>query len=74
MTGYTVHTGSTAEFSDGWDRIFGKTTSSSKTATGAKKSSTTKAKTPDQPTGKLSKSALGKSSGKSAAKPKKKAQ
>lgn len=23
MTGYTVHTGSTEQFSDGWDRIFG---------------------------------------------------
>jgi hypothetical protein len=23
MTGYTVHTGSTVKFSDGWDRIFG---------------------------------------------------
>lgn len=22
MTGYTVHTGSTVKFSDGWDRIF----------------------------------------------------
>ena len=23
MTGYTVHTGSTQQFSEGWDRIFG---------------------------------------------------
>jgi hypothetical protein len=23
MTGYTVHTGSTEQFSEGWDRIFG---------------------------------------------------
>jgi hypothetical protein len=23
MTGYTVHTGSTVKFSNGWDRIFG---------------------------------------------------
>jgi hypothetical protein len=23
MTGYTVHTGSTVKFSDGWDNIFG---------------------------------------------------
>ena len=23
MTGYTVHTGSTEDFSNGWDRIFG---------------------------------------------------
>ncbi len=22
MTGYTVHTGSTEKFSDGWDRVF----------------------------------------------------
>ena len=25
MTGYTVHTGSTEKFSQGWDGIFGKT-------------------------------------------------
>jgi hypothetical protein len=25
MTGYTVHTGSTEKFSEGWDRIFGGT-------------------------------------------------
>ena len=25
MTGYTVHTGSTEKFSNGWDRIFKKT-------------------------------------------------
>ena len=23
MTGYTVHTGSTEQFSDGWERVFG---------------------------------------------------
>ncbi|MFQ5733851.1 MAG: hypothetical protein ACE5KM_18080 [Planctomycetaceae bacterium] len=34
MTGYTVHTGSTEKFSDGWDRIFrGK---SAKTSAGKK--------------------------------------
>lgn len=26
MTGYTVHTGSTEDFSNGWDRIFGEKT------------------------------------------------
>jgi len=26
MTGYTVHTGSTEQFSQGWDRIFGNAT------------------------------------------------
>lgn len=25
MTGYTVHTGSTEKFAEGWDQIFGKT-------------------------------------------------
>lgn len=38
MTGYTVHTGSTEKFSDGWDRIFGgkpaKTTAGRKKAAG----------------------------------------
>ncbi|MBA4030423.1 MAG: hypothetical protein C0478_05965 [Planctomyces sp.] len=33
MTGYTVHTGSTEEFSEGWDRIFGKGSSASKKGT-----------------------------------------
>ena len=28
MTGYTVHTGSSVQFSDGWDRIFGEKPSS----------------------------------------------
>lgn len=35
MTGYTVHTGSTEKFSDGWDRIF-----SGKKKSGGKKKST----------------------------------
>jgi|TARA_R110002124_G_C8926472_1_gene511669 sterol desaturase/sphingolipid hydroxylase (fatty acid hydroxylase superfamily) len=26
VTGYTVHTGSTEDFSNGWDRIFGEKT------------------------------------------------
>jgi hypothetical protein len=49
MTGYTVHTGSSVKFSDGWDKIFArgtkKKTPSAKTAakkTPAKKKSTAK--------------------------------
>lgn len=42
MTGYTVHTGSTEQFSDGWDRIFsgksGKLNKSKKAAASAKAS------------------------------------
>jgi len=30
MTGYTVHTGSTEKFSEGWDRIFERGSKSSK--------------------------------------------
>jgi hypothetical protein len=30
MTGYTVHTGSTEKFSEGWDHIFGNSGSSKK--------------------------------------------
>ena len=78
MTGYTVHTGSSAEFSDGWDRIFGKKPSRSKTKSGAQKSSETKPATGSSATGKLSKSASGKTSAKTsrkaASKPNKKAQ
>jgi len=42
MTGYTVHTGSTEKFSDGWDRIFGtqnkqQKTSAAKTTASQKK-------------------------------------
>lgn len=36
MTGYTVHTGSTEKFSEGWDQIF-KTTRGGKSAARAKK-------------------------------------
>lgn len=37
MTGYTVHTGSTAKFSGGWDQIFsGKKTPTKKTFKAAK--------------------------------------
>ena len=35
MTGYTVHTGSTEKFSEGWDRIF-KSSGAGKKGTGAK--------------------------------------
>ena len=37
MTGYTVHTGSTVKFSDGWDNIFAGSTR--KERTGGKKKS-----------------------------------
>lgn len=33
MTGYTVHTGSNEKFSGGWDKIFGKKKSKSKSST-----------------------------------------
>jgi hypothetical protein len=52
MTGYTVHTGSSIQFSDGWDKIFAKgskakkksaaPTSAAKKTTGAKKKTGTK--------------------------------
>lgn len=46
MTGYTVHTGTTVKFSDGWDKIFSKgarkkpaaAKSAAKKTTAAKKS------------------------------------
>jgi|HubBroStandDraft_6_1064221.scaffolds.fasta_scaffold2212013_2 hypothetical protein len=34
MTGYTVHTGTSVKFSDGWDKIFSK--GAKKKSTGAK--------------------------------------
>jgi hypothetical protein len=41
MTGYTVHTGSTKKFSQGWDRVFkksgGKKSSSGRKSSGAKR-------------------------------------
>lgn len=41
MTGYTVHTGTTIKFSEGWDRIFeeraGKASTTKKSASGAAK-------------------------------------
>lgn len=40
MTGYTVHTGSTEKFSQGWDGIFGKAGAKK---TGAKKATGKKA-------------------------------
>ncbi|QDT90946.1 hypothetical protein [Gimesia algae] len=43
MTGYTVHTGSTEDFSSGWDRIFGeKTVNKEKKKKKAKKKTTAK--------------------------------
>jgi hypothetical protein len=47
MTGYTVHTGSTEKFSEGWDQIFSSGKGKKTTASKAKKSSaipTTEAK------------------------------
>ena len=41
MTGYTVHTGSTKRFSEGWDRIF-----KSKAAGGGKSGGTKSGKRP----------------------------
>jgi len=44
MTGYTVHTGSTEAFSEGFDRIFGKGTGKgAAAAAGAKKATKKKA-------------------------------
>jgi hypothetical protein len=50
MTGYTVHTGTTVKFSDGWDKIFSKgakkkpaaAKSTAKKATAAKKATNKK--------------------------------
>ncbi len=44
MTGYTVHTGSSEKFSDGWDNIF-PGTAKKKTKNKAKKKSENKKKT-----------------------------
>ncbi|HUG91528.1 MAG TPA: hypothetical protein VML55_11870 [Planctomycetaceae bacterium] len=38
MTGYTVHTGSTKKFSQGWDRIFTGKTAGKKQSRGKKPS------------------------------------
>lgn len=42
MTGYTVHTGSSEKFSEGWDRIFSGGTKRSKKTTTSKKAVTKK--------------------------------
>ncbi len=42
MTGYTVHTGSTEKFSDGWDQIFRKKKTAKKTTAKSTKKSTGK--------------------------------
>ncbi len=55
MTGYTVHTGSTEKFSDGWDRIFDDVSKSrKKPASGRSKAKTRKstAKSAAKSTGK----------------------
>ena len=48
MTGYTVHTGSTEQFSDGWDHIFRDSS--------GKKAAARKTKGSGDPTGKGNKS------------------
>ena len=40
MTGYTVHTGSTEKFSEGWDQIFGQGKRSKKKPAASKSSAT----------------------------------
>ncbi len=48
MTGYTVHTGSSEDFTEGWDRIFGdKPVEKAKKKKKTKKKSTEKAKKKD---------------------------
>ncbi|QDT25674.1 hypothetical protein [Gimesia panareensis] len=48
MTGYTVHTGSSEDFTKGWDRIFGeKTVEKAKKKKKSKKKTSTKAKKKD---------------------------
>ena len=42
MTGYTVHTGSTEKFSNGWDQIFRMKKAAKKTTTKSTKKSTGK--------------------------------
>lgn len=49
MTGYTVHTGTSAKFSEGWDRIFaGESPTKAKKAS-AKKKSANSAKPAEKP-------------------------
>lgn len=48
MTGYTVHTGSSEDFTKGWDRIFGdQTVEKAKKKKKTKKKTTAKAKKKD---------------------------
>jgi len=60
MTGYTVHTGSTAKFSGGWDHIFsGKKAAKPAAAKGkavAKKTATAAAKSTGKPAAKKKRS------------------
>jgi hypothetical protein len=44
MTGYTVHTGTTIKFSEGWDRIFEERAAKSKKGNAQKKSASPSAK------------------------------
>ena len=52
MTGYTVHTGSTEKFSDGWDRIFSGT---KKAAGKSKKNKKSKGTSGDKSKGEVNK-------------------
>ncbi|HVJ87637.1 MAG TPA: hypothetical protein VM452_18395 [Caulifigura sp.] len=45
MTGYTVHTGTTKKFANGWDRVFGKSEKkAARPAPAAKKTATKKSR------------------------------
>jgi hypothetical protein len=44
MTGYTVHTGSTEKFTEGWDRIFKTRSTKKPTSTGKSTRQTTSKK------------------------------
>jgi hypothetical protein len=44
MTGYTVHTGSSKKFSEGWDRVFKKSAGGKKAAAGKKAAGTRRKK------------------------------
>ena len=44
MTGYTVHTGTTRKFSEGWDRIFKQKSAARRKSAARKKASSSKRK------------------------------
>jgi hypothetical protein len=54
MTGYTVHTGTSVKFSDGWDKIFSKGAKKKSTSPkpAAKKAAAAKRSTKKKPIGK----------------------